>query len=83
MDSGFGDDIGVEAVAEVDRVDIVTVANMLERICGGGRQEQGISHHSKSLYMMVKKTWRKRLTALMRTASRYSHASPDMVNDVF
>lgn len=29
--------------------------------------------------MMVKKTWRKRLTALINTAMRYSHASPDML----
>ena len=40
------------------------------------------THHSRSLYMMVKKTWRKRLTALMRTASRYSHASPDIIADL-
>lgn len=32
--------------------------------------------------MMVKKTWRKRLTAFIRTAMRYSHASPDMMTDV-
>lgn len=32
--------------------------------------------------MMVKKTWRKRLTAFIRTAIRYSHASPDMMKDV-
>jgi hypothetical protein len=29
--------------------------------------------------MMVKKTCRKRLTAFMRTASRYNHASPDIL----
>jgi hypothetical protein len=29
--------------------------------------------------MMVKKTWRKRLTALMMTAKRYNHASPDIL----
>lgn len=29
--------------------------------------------------MMVKKTWRKRLTAFIMTAKRYSHASPDIL----
>ena len=29
--------------------------------------------------MIVKKTCRKRLTAFMRTASRYNHASPDIL----
>ena len=29
--------------------------------------------------MMVKKTWRKRLTAFMITAKRYNHASPDIL----
>ena len=29
--------------------------------------------------MMVKKTCRNKLTALIKTASRYSHASPDML----
>lgn len=37
------------------------------------------TYHSRSLYMMVKKTWRNRLTAFMSTAKRYNHASPDMV----
>lgn len=32
--------------------------------------------------MMVKKTWRKRLTALMSTAKRYNHASPDILTDL-
>lgn len=32
--------------------------------------------------MMVKNTWRKRLTAFIRTASRYSHASPDIMDKV-
>ena len=35
-----------------------------------------MAYTSKSLYMMVKKTWRKRLTALSNTARRKSHASP-------
>lgn len=30
--------------------------------------------------MMVKKTWRKRLTAFINTANRYNHASPDIVS---
>jgi len=29
--------------------------------------------------MMVKKTWRNRLTAFMSTAKRYNHASPDIL----
>src|SRR6266480_519543 len=38
------------------------------------------TYHSKSLYMIVKKTCKKRLTAFMRTANRYSHASPDIID---
>jgi hypothetical protein len=37
------------------------------------------TYHSRSLYMMVKKTCRNRLTAFISTASRYSHASPDII----
>jgi hypothetical protein len=37
------------------------------------------TYHSRSLYMIVKKTWRKRLTAFMSTAKRYNHASPDIL----
>ena len=44
----------------------------------GDRLEK--TYHSKSLYMIVKKTWRKRLTAFISTANRYSQASPDMVS---
>jgi len=40
----------------------------------------GKTHHSRSLYMIVKKTWRKRLTAFISTANRYSHASPDIMD---
>lgn len=43
---------------------------------------QARTYHSKSLYMMVKKTWRKRLTAFISTASKYSHASPDIILNV-
>ena len=28
MDSGFGDDVGVQAVAEVDGVDVIAGANL-------------------------------------------------------
>jgi hypothetical protein len=38
-----------------------------------------VLYHSRSLYMMVKKTWRKRLTAFISTAKRYNHASPDIL----
>ena len=38
-----------------------------------------VSYHSKSLYMIVKKTCRNKLTAFISTASRYSHASPDII----
>ena len=40
---------------------------------------RGALYHSRSLYIMVKKTWRNKLTAFMSTASRYSHASPDII----
>lgn len=38
-----------------------------------------VTYHSKSLYMMVKKTCKKRLTALMSTDKRYNQASPDIM----
>lgn len=38
-----------------------------------------MTYHSRSLYMMVKKTWRNRFTALINTANRYNHASPDIL----
>lgn len=41
------------------------------------------TYHSKSLYMMVKKTCRNRLTALINTDNRNSHASPDIIVTVF
>jgi hypothetical protein len=37
------------------------------------------TYHSKSLYIIVKNTWRKRLTAFINTAKRYNHASPVIV----
>ena len=103
MDSRLGNDVGVEAVAEFDRVDVVTAEDRLAQAgrlylsSGHGRPrassalaiarvdwamtraEEGTAYHSKSLYMMVKKTWRNRLTALINTANRKSHASPDIM----
>lgn len=81
VNSDFRDDICVEAVAEVNRVDVVTgkrkSASGMRRKAGSGGPNR--PYHSKSLYMMVKKTWRKRLTAFMSTAKRYNHASPDIL----
>lgn len=37
------------------------------------------THHSKSLYMIVKKTCKNKLTALISTANKYNHASPDIM----
>jgi hypothetical protein len=37
VDSGFGDDVRVEAVAKIDGVDIVTGANLASRVVLGGR----------------------------------------------
>lgn len=34
MDGGFGDDVGVEAVAEVDRVNVVTEREEVRRLAG-------------------------------------------------
>jgi hypothetical protein len=34
VDSGFRDDVGVEAVAEVDGVDVVTVRGENQRLAG-------------------------------------------------
>jgi hypothetical protein len=83
VNSGLGDDVGVQAVAKVDRVDVVTAQEkgrrelaMLLRSTARllGVEPVGIqeneTHHSRSLYMMVKKTWRNRLTALINTANR-------------
>jgi hypothetical protein len=75
MDGGFGYNVGVQAVAEIDGVDIIAAHIVSVRIF----LVRNIAYHSRSLYMMVKKTCRKRLTAFMRTASRYNHASPDIL----
>jgi len=45
------------------------------REAGKGR----IIYHSRSEYIIVKKTCRNRFTALINTARRYSHASPDIM----
>lgn len=90
MDSGFGNDVGVEAVAKINGVDViafkvrvpklnqdVSVRTTTERrsLIGsrGGWQLDMCTN------IMVKKTWRNRLTAFNNTARRYSHASPDMM----
>ena len=57
MDSDFGDDVRVEPVAEIDRVDVVAIGKQ----SAPGHQPRaifqgGAPYHSKSLYMMVKKT---------------------------
>ena len=74
MYSGFRYNICVESVAEVDRVDIITggrrVSLTFERYCHHHSKCVGNPYHSKSLYIIVKKTCRKRLTAFMRTAKR-------------
>ena len=36
--------------------------------------------HSRSLYMIVKKTCKNRFTAFISTDKRYSHASPDIIS---
>ena len=43
------------------------------------RQSIEKTYHSRSLYMIVKKTCRNRFTAFISTANRYSHASPDII----
>jgi hypothetical protein len=93
VNGGLGDDVGVQAVAEVNRVDVITGAKLacacfwarlanssfvkLFRAAAAG--ELGCTHHSRSLYIMVKKTCRNRLTAFINTARRYNHASPVIV----
>jgi hypothetical protein len=88
VDGGFGDDVGVKAVAEVDGVDVVAGAKLAcadhgtavsRRLLRHGLVYLGWTHHSRSLYMIVKKTCRNKLTAFMSTANRYSHASPVIV----
>jgi hypothetical protein len=94
VDGGFGNDVGVEAVAKVDGVDVITEKSKTSAYIRSSlkprsaldrvqekfhRARTGITHHSRSLYIIVKNTWRNRLTALINTDSRYSHASPDIM----
>jgi hypothetical protein len=78
VDGGFGDDVCVQAVAQVNRVYVVAVGTSVSNLLVVLRRYSRFSYHSRSLYIIVKKTCRNRLTALSRTASRYNHASPDM-----
>lgn len=41
MDSSFGDDVGVEAVAEVDRVDVVAVGGACQHLIQQGGEKSG------------------------------------------
>lgn len=85
MDGGLGDDVGVKAVAQIDGVDVVAAKELqvsTRSVFWGSRA--GIralrkTYHSKSLYMMVKKTCRNRLTAFTNTDSRNNQASPDIM----
>ena len=107
MNRGFRDDVGVEAVAKIDRINVVTVCHArlaralcYAHVCPSFRAwhssiamrgeisefpqldvvDRGRNtHHSRSLYMIVKKTCKNRLTALISTANRYNHASPDIM----
>lgn len=90
MDSGFGDDVGVQAVTEIDRVDVVAGAKLACADQGTGYVAKeampwlvclGLTYHSRSLYMIVKKTCRNRLTAFISTANRYNHASPVILKE--
>ena len=54
--------------------EIVVIAPLRE-----SNQTMDKTYHSKSLYIIVKKTCRKRLTAFIRTANKYNHASPDII----
>jgi hypothetical protein len=87
VDSGFGDDVRIETVAKVDGVDVITAKGEMSAYIQisftnqefSKRQRCRTTYHSRSLYMIVKNTWRKRLTALINTDNRYSHASPDIM----
>lgn len=88
MDGCFRDDVGVQAVAEVDWVDVVAVGEVSFLSCSmvfescnrlpatqieaQGRKGGPVrdTYHSKSEYMIVKKTCKNRFTALMTTANR-------------
>lgn len=108
VNGGFGDDVGVETVAEINGVDVVTVEGKKKRRMSAHELNSSqsfqcswprfhifipphdqppatkptrttldpdkwkgeISYHSKSLYIIVKKTCKNRLTALINTDSR-------------
>ena len=78
MYGSFWYNVCIKAVAEIDRIDIITTLPD-QCVVQNESTARGRTYHSKSLYIMVKKTCRKRLTALISTASRYSHASPDII----
>jgi hypothetical protein len=91
MYGSFRNDVGVETVAEIDRVDVVAAAKLACVLEDGSLESHAAqsspcappsvacTHHSKSLYIIVKNTCRNRLTAFINTASRYNHASPVIV----
>lgn len=78
VNGSFRDDVGVETIAEFDGVKVVTKVNQsINQVrtyrpvfVTFFRYADRLTYHSKSLYIMVKKTWRKRLTALIKTANR-------------
>ena len=57
----LGNDVGIESVAEVDRIDIVTMESSIstrDNSRSALRKQPRVqkTHHSRSLYMIVKKT---------------------------
>lgn len=88
MDASLGQNVHVEPVAEIDGVDVVagehsdisfgphTIVPSNQAVTRGVSRLGRKTYHSRSLYMMVKKTWRKRLIAFKSTASKKSQASP-------
>lgn len=86
MHRSLGDDVGIESIAEVNGVDVVTGSTQLA-FSKSTHLEAHLSkaakdlstYHSKSLYMMVKKTCKNRLTALINTDRRNNQASPDIM----
>ena len=77
MDGSFGDNVGVQSVAEIDRIDVVAVQSKISLRLATDREF--FAYHSRSLYIIVKKTWRNKLTAFINTANKYNHASPDIM----
>ena len=56
--------------------------DLMKLVAGIVLLNRRVTYHSRSLYMMVKKTCRNRLTALINTANRNSHASPDILSNL-